>query len=386
MAPIAAGVERVIVDLTETTFIDSSSLGVADRRAPAAQGARRAAHRRVRRRGDREDVPDHRARRRLQARRLGRGRARRAAPKQRSLRRVDGGTGFPSAGRAGRLLARPPRAAARGARPAAAARARRRRADPAVRRGRRRARHASARSQLGLRDDPARLGRRHGRPHARLRPRLPPHHAARARPLAADRRRAAARRVVPADLRLPDRRPALRPRRPPPRLGRQVARPRATSTPTSPRCARGSATGERRCGSPTCRSRSHERLFRERVPLDADAARPGAAVGPVGLRPAGRGRRGLGLPRHAGAARVHGPRGGRAALVRGGLPARRRDAARGRLHPLRRDARRDAYMRVVTRALRAAAHARVERRDPRPPPGRASGARRAPHRGAAAKR
>ena len=28
MAPIAAGVERVIVDLTDTTFIDSSSLGV----------------------------------------------------------------------------------------------------------------------------------------------------------------------------------------------------------------------------------------------------------------------------------------------------------------------------------------------------------------------
>jgi anti-sigma B factor antagonist len=28
MAPIAAGVDRVVVDLTETTFIDSSSLGV----------------------------------------------------------------------------------------------------------------------------------------------------------------------------------------------------------------------------------------------------------------------------------------------------------------------------------------------------------------------
>ena len=28
MAPITAGLERVIVDLTETTFIDSSSLGV----------------------------------------------------------------------------------------------------------------------------------------------------------------------------------------------------------------------------------------------------------------------------------------------------------------------------------------------------------------------
>ena len=27
MAPIAAGIDRVIVDLTETTFIDSSSLG-----------------------------------------------------------------------------------------------------------------------------------------------------------------------------------------------------------------------------------------------------------------------------------------------------------------------------------------------------------------------
>jgi anti-sigma B factor antagonist len=28
MAPIAAGVERLIVDLTDTTFVDSSSLGV----------------------------------------------------------------------------------------------------------------------------------------------------------------------------------------------------------------------------------------------------------------------------------------------------------------------------------------------------------------------
>ena len=28
MAPIAAGVDRVVVDLTETTFVDSSSLGV----------------------------------------------------------------------------------------------------------------------------------------------------------------------------------------------------------------------------------------------------------------------------------------------------------------------------------------------------------------------
>jgi anti-sigma B factor antagonist len=41
MAPIAAGVERVIVDLTETTFLDSSSLGVliaAHRRLKARRG------------------------------------------------------------------------------------------------------------------------------------------------------------------------------------------------------------------------------------------------------------------------------------------------------------------------------------------------------------
>jgi anti-sigma B factor antagonist len=41
MAPIAAGAERVIVDLTETTFLDSSSLGVligAHRRLKARRG------------------------------------------------------------------------------------------------------------------------------------------------------------------------------------------------------------------------------------------------------------------------------------------------------------------------------------------------------------
>ena len=41
MAPIAAGVDRVVVDLTETTFIDSSSLGVligAHRRLKARGG------------------------------------------------------------------------------------------------------------------------------------------------------------------------------------------------------------------------------------------------------------------------------------------------------------------------------------------------------------
>jgi anti-sigma B factor antagonist len=45
MAPIAAGVDRVIVDLTETTFIDTSSLG-------ALIGA----HRRLQQRGGRHVV------------------------------------------------------------------------------------------------------------------------------------------------------------------------------------------------------------------------------------------------------------------------------------------------------------------------------------------
>jgi anti-sigma B factor antagonist len=42
MAPIAAGAERVIVDLTETTFIDSSSLGalIAANRRLKSRGGR----------------------------------------------------------------------------------------------------------------------------------------------------------------------------------------------------------------------------------------------------------------------------------------------------------------------------------------------------------
>ena len=67
MAPIAAGVDHVIVDLMETTFIDSSSLGVligAHRRLKARGGS---ADRRVRRRVDRQDVPHHRPRRGLPA-------------------------------------------------------------------------------------------------------------------------------------------------------------------------------------------------------------------------------------------------------------------------------------------------------------------------------
>ena len=55
--------------------------------------------------------------------------------------------------------------------------------------------------------------------------------------------------------------------------------------------------------------KGHERLFRERVPLPSRARGRDPARGPVGLRRAGRGRRGVGLPRDAGPRRVPGPRG-----------------------------------------------------------------------------
>ena len=83
--------------------------------------------------------------------------------------------------------------------------------------------------------------------------------------------------------------------------------------------------------------KGHERLFRERVPLDRERRERDQALRPVGLRLAGRGRRGLGLPRHAGPPCVHGPRRGRPAVVRRGLQAGHRDARRGGARRARRD-------------------------------------------------
>ena len=68
--------------------------------------------------------------------------------------------------------------------------------------------------------------------------------------------------------------------------------------------------------------KDHERLFRERVPLPAEARERISVDGPVGLRRARRGRRGVGLPRDAEPRHLHGSRRGRAPLVRGGVRAR----------------------------------------------------------------
>ena len=120
-------------------------------------------------------------------------------------------------------------------------------------------------------DDPARLDRRHRRPHEGVRPRLPPHEPAAAGPLAADRRGPAPRRVVPADLRLPHRRAALRARRPPPRLGRALARPRGhrrlrdrgpdarRPRPRRARLATSRSRATSACSASACRSTAERR-------------------------------------------------------------------------------------------------------------------------------
>ena len=113
----------------------------------------------------------------------------------------------------------------------------------------------------------------HRRPQAGLRPPVPPHDRPRPRALGADRQRDAAGRGDAADQRLPHRRGLLRPRRPPPRVGGAGAGPHGHRRLRR----RGRHAGRRRAlaaRSATCRTKSHERLFHERVPLPA--ARPRA--------------------------------------------------------------------------------------------------------------
>ena len=148
-----------------------------------------------------------------------------------------------------------------------------------------------------------------------------------ARPLGADRRRAPPRRGDAADRRLPDRRAALRAGRPPPRVGRARARRH--------RHRRARARGRARSSAPTATLRlrdlplkRHERVFFERVPLPP-AARPriqlsdewryaqlGTLIEAWGFR--------------ASHARGHllTPRGDRRGVVRRGVRAGRRGAAR----------------------------------------------------------
>ena len=235
---------------------------------------------------------------------------------------------LPDRRRAGRLPARTPAAGHVAPRPPPGPRPGGRRRHPPLRGGRGRARPRRGALRRPA-DDPAGLGAGHRGPQAGVRPPVPPDDRARAGAVGADRQRGPAGRGHAADQRLPHRRGPLRPGRPPPRLGGEGARAARTSTPTSSRSSRGSAPSAR-CASATCRTKSHERLFHERVPLPARARARMRVHDAWSYGIAGRGRRGVGLPRDAGARRVLGPPHRGAPLVRGRVRPRRRHAARGR--------------------------------------------------------
>ena len=347
--PIDGGAERVVVDLTATTFIDSSSLGVLI-----------GAHRRLKRRGgalvvvcDNDAIVKTFRITGLDgvftlvaiARRRARRRRRRRLSARVSPRpALD--TGFPAQD-AQSDFARARRGAAAGRhRPAAAARARRRRADPAVRGGRRGAR-PRRRVRPRPADGAARRDRRHASTALRdfdrgFRPTTARLRARWERIAAAQRR---GESLPPISL-YRDRRPVLRARRPPPRVG-GARRSGATDIDAYVTEVETRVRLRRDTLLPDLPLKDHERLFRERVPLSAERAPAHPAHRPVGLRRARRGRRGLGLPRDAGAPRVHRPRRGRAPLVRRGVRAGRRDAARRRLRSSADETQADAYLRVA---------------------------------------
>ena len=147
-------------------------------------------------------------------------------------------------------------------------------------------------------DDRARPHRRHRRPRARLRPPVPPDHV-RVR-VRWERIANAARRGEPLPpisvYRLGE--VALRARRPPPRVGGPRARARHD------RRLRRRGGNARRRRALAARRRPAAQEPRAAVPRARPAARPRAPPHrpqrPVGLRRAGRERRGLGLPRRAG--------------------------------------------------------------------------------------
>ena len=125
-----------------------------------------------------------------------------------------------------------------------------------VRRGRRRARAASASATSACRSIPldsivGTVDRPSG-----LRPPLPPDLVAGARALGADRGDDAPRRGAAADRRLPDRRRALRARRPPPRVGRPRARASSEIDAHVIEVVTRVGASRDADASPTCRSRA----------------------------------------------------------------------------------------------------------------------------------
>ena len=221
-------------------------------------------------------------------------------------------------------------------RDAPARRAERRERDPALRGGGGRAR-PPRRAPAGPAGDPARLDRRHGRSRPRVRPQLPPHLAARCgtrweRVAAAQRRGEA---MPPIDVYrigelhfVKDGHHRVSVAR---ALGHKDINAYVTEVLTE-------VGAEREITLADLPLKSHERLFRERVPLPERGARGDPALGRVALRRAGRGRGGLGLPARAGhrrgaGARRRWPRPGSArSTSRWWRCSRRRAGAEGHRH------------------------------------------------------
>ena len=141
---------------------------------------------------------------------------------------------------------------------------------------------------------------------------------------------ARAGRVPAAHRRLPDRRHLLRPRRAPPRVGA----PGARAADDRGRRAAGAhrrRARRRAARAPTWRARELRRLFLQRVPLGRPARRGDRAQRRGAVPLARRDGRGLGRPADVRRGRGASNRTrGRAALVRRGVRAGRRDDRRGR--------------------------------------------------------
>ena len=154
-----------------------------------------------------------------------------------------------------------------------------------------------------------------------------------------------------ADLRLPDRRPALRARRPPPR----VRRPRARAATRIDAYVTEVRHEDRRrplaSPSPTCPLKGHERVFFERVPLPPERAGAASGSRTRGATPSWPRRvEAWGFRLSQRAPRAARPRRGGPDVVRGGLPARSSTCCASRAARAGTEA--EAYLRVSAERYR----------------------------------
>ena len=186
------------------------------------------------------------------------------------------------------------------------ARARRRQRHPPLRGGDRRPRpHRRAPARAA--GHPARLDRRHRGPHARVRPPVPAHLRPGARALGADRRRQRrGESMPPIDVYRIGELHFVRDGHHRVSVARALGRADIDAYVTEVQ-----HPGRRRargCAPPTCPARATSGCSTSASRSRRDARERIRLSDPLRLRRAGGGRGGLGLPRHAGPRRLHGPR------------------------------------------------------------------------------